>query len=189
MKSNPEPPDSQSNSPTDRRDFVKACCAVAVGGVASAVPLAAGLNFVSDPLRRKTSAATGFHWVANLNSLPEDGQPRKFAVVADKSDAWNRFPLVPIGAVYLRRLPGDGVEALNVICPHAGCAVDYQSERKSYLCPCHNSSFALDGSLADKASPSARRLDSLDVEIREGGQIWVKFMNFRAGSAQKVPLV
>ncbi len=188
-------PKSESNSsppsappPADRREFVKACCAVAVGGVAAAVPIAAGLNFLSDPLRRTPIASSGFLSVTHLSALPEDGTPRKFAVIADKSDAWNRFPAVPIGAVYLRRLGPEKVEALNVICPHAGCAVDFEPTKGSYLCPCHNSHFGLDGSLADKSSPSARPLDSLEVEIRSGGEIWIKFMNFRAGTAEKIPL-
>lgn len=181
-------PESGSNEDPDRREFVKACCAVAVGGAASVVPIAAGLNFLSDPVRRRAAQSTGFVLVATLNSLPEDGQPRKFPVVADRSDAWNRFPQVPIGAVYLRRTGPQKVEALNVICPHAGCAVDFQSGQGAYLCPCHNSSFKLDGTIADQSSPSARPLDALEVEVRGTGEVWVKFMNFQAGKAEKIPL-
>lgn len=173
---------------SDRRNFVKACCAVVAGGAAAAVPIAAGLNFASDPIRRSTGEESGFIKVASLNALPEDGKPRKFPVLADKSDAWNRFLNVPVGAVYLRRTGGQPVQALNVICPHAGCAVDYQPGKENYLCPCHNSTFGLDGAIADKSSPSARALDALEVEIRNGTEIWVKFRNFRAGTADKVPL-
>ncbi|MBI1840614.1 MAG: Rieske (2Fe-2S) protein [Verrucomicrobia bacterium] len=173
---------------SDRRDFVKACCAVVAGGAAAAVPIAAGLNFASDPIRRSTGEESGFLKVASLNALPEDGKPRKFAVLADKSDAWNRFLNVPVGAVYLRRTGAQQVQALNVICPHAGCAVDYQPGKDSYLCPCHNSTFGLDGAIADKNSPSARALDALEVEIRNGAEIWVKFRNYRAGTADKIPL-
>ena len=176
------------SSDADRRQFVKACCAVALGGVATAVPIAAGLNFASDPIRRAPAEAGGFLRVAFLGALTEDGTPRKFPVVADKSDAWNKFPNVPVGAVYLRRVAPDKVEALNVICPHAGCAVDYQSDQRHYLCPCHNSSFALDGTLADQRSPSARPLDTLDVEVRNGSEVWVRFQNYRAGTSEKIPL-
>ena len=185
MKPKPEPTPLET---PDRREFVKACCAVAVGGAASAVPIVAGLNFLSDPVRRPSESGSGFVQVATLNSLPEDGQPRKFPVIADRSDAWNRYPQVPVGAVYLRRTGPQQVEALNVICPHAGCAVDFQTEKKSYLCPCHNSSFGLDGAIADRSSPSARPLDSLEVEVRGTGEVWVKFVNFLAGKAEKIPL-
>jgi menaquinol-cytochrome c reductase iron-sulfur subunit len=184
---NPKPESLSSEATQDRREFVKACCAVAVGGAATAVPVVAGLHFLTDPVRRNAGSSL-FVRVASLSSLPEDGQPRKFSVIADRSDAWNRYPQVPIGAVYLRRTGPETVEALNILCPHAGCAVDFQPEHRHFLCPCHNSSFALDGAVVDESSPSARALDSLEVELRGGGEIWVKFMNFQAGKAEKIPL-
>ena len=167
---------------------MKACCVVAAGGAASIPPIVAGLNFMSDPIRRVQQSVSDFLKVTSLSALPEDGQPRKFAIIADRTDAWNRSPHVPIGAVYLRRTSPNHIEALNVICPHAGCAVDFQKEKGSYLCPCHNSSFAVDGAILDKSSPSARPLDTLEVEIRNTNEVWVKFMNFRAGSLEKTPL-
>ena len=109
-------------------------------------------------------------------------------MVANRSDAWNKYPHVPVGAVYLRRTGDKTIQALNVVCPHAGCFVDYVEDRKSFLCPCHSSSFALNGTIADPKSPSARPLDSLEVEIRNGAEIWVKFQNFRAGQAEKTPV-
>src|SRR5438309_4689223 len=44
-----------------------------------------------------------------------------------------------LGAVYLRRTPDGKLQAFNVVCPHAGCFVDFLPERGMYLCPCHNS--------------------------------------------------
>ena len=82
--------------------------------------------------------------ITSLNALPDDGTPRKFAVVTSYADAWNKMPDVPIGAIYLRRKPNQSVQAFNVICPHLGCFVDYVAERKGFFCPCHNSSFAVD---------------------------------------------
>ncbi len=114
---------------------------------------------------------------------------RRFEVLAGRVDAWNRFPNVAVGAVYLRRVAADKVEAINVICPHAGCPVDYRPGGKGYLCPCHDSQFNFDGTLvAGARSPSPRGLDALEVEVREGSEIWVKFQNFEAGKAEKVPV-
>ena len=39
----------------------------------------------------------------------------------------------------------NGVQAFNVVCPHAGCFVRFNAERNQYVCPCHNSAFELDG--------------------------------------------
>jgi Rieske Fe-S protein len=125
--------------------------------------------------------------VTTLEALPDDGIPRKFPVLATRVDAWNKFSQAAIGAVYLRRTAEAQVQALNVVCPHAGCFVDFLPERGTYLCPCHNSTFAVTGRIGDPASPAARGLDTLDVEIRGGNEVWVKFQNFQAGRAEKIP--
>ena len=171
--------------PPNRRSFFKEASAILIGGLATVVPLVSGIIVFFDPLRRKTRTSD-FTFVAPLSALPEDGLPRKFPVIADHTDAWNKLPPSPIGAVYLRRV-GQGVEAFNVVCPHAGCFVDFVAEKKGYLCPCHNSMFALDGKISDRRSPSPRAMDKLIAEIRNGTEIWVKFQNFRAGEAERIP--
>jgi menaquinol-cytochrome c reductase iron-sulfur subunit len=173
----------KSVAPPDRRGFFKQSAALVIGAMAGLVPLGAGLFAWLDPLRRHSGTA-GFLKVASLESLPPDSVPRKFPVLADRVDAWTRTPAVPIGAVYLRRTAERVVVALHVSCPHAGCFVDYQSARKGYYCPCHDSTFAEDGSVNDPKSPSPRALDSLEVELR-GSEIWVRFQNFQAGHKEK----
>lgn len=177
-----EPPVASSQ----RRDFFKKAVSGIIGGVLALCPTLAGLIFATDPLRRR-AVAGGPVRVATLTSLPNDGIPRKFAVVADQLDAWNKYHNVPIGAVYLRRTGDKTVQAFNVICPHLGCFVEYKKEKGAYYCPCHNSSFTAEGGILDRKSPSRRGLDSLTVEIREGSEIWVHFQNFKAGQAEKIP--
>jgi menaquinol-cytochrome c reductase iron-sulfur subunit len=178
-------PDVSPRNP--RRDFLIKAAAVAIGAVTLLVPVVSGLLVLLNPLRRKSSGASAVR-VASLKALPENGEPRKFPVLATRVDAWNRTPDVPVGAVYLRRT-GDGkVTAFNVVCPHAGCFVDFQAARDRYHCPCHNSSFTLDGRILDPASPSPRGLDELPVEIRNGDEVWVKFQNFRAGVKAQIPV-
>ncbi len=169
----------------ERREFITKACALTAGVVAVAVPAAAGLFVLLDPLGRKGGAGEPVR-VASLEAIPEDGVPRKFSVLATRVDAWNRTPNVPVGAVYLRRAAGGAVQAFNVVCPHAGCFVDYVDDAKHYLCPCHNSTFEADGRVKDPKSPSPRGLDELETEVREGA-VWVKFRNYRAGEKDKLP--
>src|SRR5215204_6173464 len=161
-------------SSPERREFFKKIFAGIIGAILGLVPVAAGLTVFLDPLRRRSSASGALR-VATLEALPNDGIPRKFTVLATRTDAWNRFRQVPIGAVYLRRTSETQVQAFNVVCPHAGCFVDFLPERGHYLCPCHNSTFSLAGKIDDPASPAARGLDSLEVEIRNQKEVWVKF--------------
>jgi menaquinol-cytochrome c reductase iron-sulfur subunit len=169
-----------------RRGFIKELLSGVIGGLITLVPFAAGLAVYLDPLRRKSSGK-GSVRVASLEALPADGIPRKFPVLATRVDAWNKFRDVPIGAVYLRRT-GNQIEALNVVCPHAGCFVDFVPESGRYHCPCHNSSFTVAGKIYDPSSPSPRGLDSLGVQVRDGKDIWVDFRNFQAGRKEKVPV-
>jgi len=169
-----------------RRAFLKQAAAIAIGVILGLIPLGAGISVLLDPLRRRSTAA-GFVRITTLDALPADGVPRKFPVLANRVDAWNKFVAVPIGAVYLRRTPDGQVRALNVVCPHAGCFVDFQPTRSLFVCPCHNSSFHLNGQIADRSSPAPRAMDSLEVEIRKGSEVWVRFLNFEAGRPEKIP--
>ncbi|MFM9079502.1 MAG: ubiquinol-cytochrome c reductase iron-sulfur subunit [Opitutaceae bacterium] len=181
MEHQPAPP------APDRRNFLAKAAASVIGGITVLVPAASGLLVFLDPLRRK-SADGGAVFVANLSAVPESGEPRKFPVLATRVDAWNRAPEVPVGAVYLQRIAGGGVRALNVACPHAGCFVDFKGARNNFHCPCHNSSFALDGKVLDPKRHSPRPLDSLETDVRGGKEVWVKFRNFRAGVPEKIPV-
>jgi menaquinol-cytochrome c reductase iron-sulfur subunit len=171
----------------ERREFLKMAAAAGIGGAIILVPLGAGTAVLLDPLRRK-AAAGELTFVTSLDSLPADGTPRKFAILASRIDAWNKFPNAPIGAIYLRRTGEKEVLALNVVCPHAGCFVDFRTNSKDYYCPCHNSSFALTGHIADPKSPAPRGLDTLQVEVRNGKEIWVRFENFQTGHKEKIPV-
>lgn len=195
----PEPdsaiPESAEGQP--RRNFVSCVLAGVISAVVGLVPMVTGLLFFLGPLFKKTDAgaaveggvakdAEGRVKVANLESLPADGSPRKFTVNDDREDAWNMFLNQQVGAVYLKKGEGKQVACLNVICPHLGCSVDYRSEQNDYYCPCHLSSFALDGSKQNDIPP--RDLDELDVKVDENGDVWVKFQDYKAGEATQIPV-
>lgn len=181
-------PHPETPADPGRREFLTKACTVAVGGVATVPPLLGGIAVAFDPVRRPIPSGAGFVRVTRLEALPADGVPRKFTVVSDRVDAWNKFPAAPVGAIYLRRTGETEVVALHSTCPHAGCFVDYVPGRNHFWCPCHNSAFGVDGSIETVGSPSARGLDGLAVEIRNGNEVWVKFQNFRTGSAEQIPV-
>lgn len=175
---------THSGSLDQRRGFVVKLAAISLGVLAYAVPVAAAAISFFNPWRQKGEAGQLLR-MASLEALPEDGTPRKFPVVMDRIDAWNRFPNEPVGAVFLRRTER-GVEAIHVVCPHAGCFVGYDPQKKEFYCPCHGAHFALDGTRLDENSPSPRDLDTLQVEVRNDSEVWVKYENYRTGTPQKV---
>ncbi len=180
---------NQEDQP-DRRGFIKgASCAI--GAAIGVVPMAAGVRMALDPLSREAIAVDAeFIRLAEVSDL-EAGVPRKFAIVEDKRDKWSRYKDVPVGAVYLLLEKAEDskssepkVIAYNTVCPHLGCFVDYRPEQQDYFCPCHDSNFALDGSLKKGVSP--RDMDTLKVEIRKGHEVWVKFQRFKANTKEQI---
>ncbi len=170
----------------ERRDFLVGASAVAAGTLAMLAPIGAAVVSLLDPVRRD-KVSSEMVLVARTSAIPEDGSPRKFTVTADRTDAWAAYDDSPVGAVYLRR-SGDEVRALNVVCPHAGCFVGVAKDNSRFSCPCHLSSFDLDGAVDDPTSPSPRDMDTLDVEVRNGDEVWVRFQNFLPGRAEKTPV-
>ena len=170
----------------ERRDFLVGVSAVAAGTLAMLAPIGAAVVSLLDPLRREKPSSE-MVLVARTSAIPEDGSPRKFTVTADRTVAWAAYDDSPVGAVYLRR-SGDEVRALNVVCPHAGCFVGVAKDNSRFSCPCHLSSFDLDGAVDDPTSPSPRDMDTLDVEVRNGDEVWVRFQNFLPGRAEKTPV-
>ncbi|MGE0758798.1 MAG: ubiquinol-cytochrome c reductase iron-sulfur subunit [Pirellulaceae bacterium] len=187
----------------ERRNWLVEGAALFFGGLVAMIPPAVGAITFLDPWRRSPSVPQsrrqaaggkeGFVRVASLDALPVGGQPQRFPVVADQLDAWNFTPDQPIGAVFLQQTaPGD-VRCFNATCPHAGCSVS--CEGQAFVCPCHNSSFNLDGSKrtsdSGRENPSPRQLDSLRVDPDKlaENEVWVEFINFYTGKHDKIPKI
>ena len=188
----PSPAPSRPEGP-GRRNVLAGAAALIIGGIVGLLPFGAGLLVLLDPILKRKASGGGeganeesrpFRRVASLDNLPE-GVPVQVPVIADLTDAWNREPNQPVGAVYLRRT-GNSVECFNAICPHAGCFVAYAGDRKVFQCPCHTSSFQLDGSRI-LPSPSPRDMDALKVDPLKlkNGEVWVEFVNYYPGHAER----
>jgi Rieske Fe-S protein len=174
--------------PPPRRSFFYQAVTLIIGAIVALTPLAAGLAFFFDPLLRRRSTmkgatADGFLPVAKVSELPADGTPVRFSLIADKVDAWNIFRQQTVGTVYLRKV-GDQVIAFNDVCPHLGCKVDYKPADGTFFCPCHASRFSLDGARQNEIPP--RGMDQLEYR-EEDGVVWVKYLNFQRGKAEKIP--
>lgn len=192
---------SEPNDVTDhRRSFVAKMAAIMTGGTALLVPLMSGLVVFLNPLWRKAKSPKVR--VALLSQVPADGVPRYFPVLADRNDAWNRYPQQRIGAVYLlqergQQERGQPPTAFAAKCPHAGCFIGYTPGSEVFQCPCHTSAFHLDGTrVHGDAEVSPRDMDRLPVELKPVGvgveedvEIWVEYIEFQTGHKQQIQSV
>jgi menaquinol-cytochrome c reductase iron-sulfur subunit len=179
---------SPSNRPADdRRGFLADVGAVALAAGVCAVPAATALVTFLAPWRQKSEAGE-LRRVTSLSALTVGGPPQQFPIIADRCDAWNRYPAQAIGSVFLRRTGEQEVEAFQVLCPHAGCGVMFDAKAGNFYCPCHEARFDLAGERLDpESSMSPRSLDTLEVEVRDDAEVWVKFEKFRTGTSEKTP--
>jgi len=64
--------------------------------------------------------------------------------------------------------PDKGFIALSRVCTHLGCLVDYQKDKKRFLCPCHAGTYDLSGSVL--AGPPPKPLQQFPLKV-EGDSI------------------
>ena len=72
----------------------------------------------------------------------------------------------PVGKFYLARLEEGGFIALSRVCTHLGCTVPWDSHTRSFVCPCHASSYDIRGCVV--TPPAPRPLDVHPVRIENG---------------------
>jgi menaquinol-cytochrome c reductase iron-sulfur subunit len=195
MNTPTDSPDAHTTlPPASRRSFLAAAAALITGGIAVLTPLGVGIASFLTPLFRRSKSPQVR--VALLDQVPDDGRPRYFPVVAAREDAWTRYPGQRVGAVYLVRQPGEAMPtAFTAKCPHAGCFIGYTPGEELFKCPCHTSSFKLDGTRArGDAEVAPRDMDTLPVEIKqvktaagaELAEVWVEFVDYQTGHKEKI---
>jgi len=161
------------------------------------IPATLGGIFFLDPrLRGKKAAGSGdldgfIKLKVTSDTIPEDGTPIAVSVITDQEDAWNLYRDVPVGSIWLRKNSDGAVVVFNSVCPHLGCRVGYRPSEKDFFCPCHTSVFDLDGEKTNDVPP--RGMDTLEVltatdgvPADNGQELWVRFENFRRGTAEKI---
>jgi quinol---cytochrome c reductase iron-sulfur subunit, bacillus type len=171
-----------------RRDFFR-FGTVLLGTLMGLVLAVPGLAYLLDPLRRKSKTGE-FRTLARLNELTP-GVPQAFPIVAERQDAWVKYPPEPIGSVWLIRQPegtNPPVLAFTAECPHLGCSVNLAADGKNFLCPCHTSAFDFQGKRLNAVPP--RGMDALEVELSKDAdpEVRVRFERFRTMSTEKIPL-
>jgi menaquinol-cytochrome c reductase iron-sulfur subunit len=172
-----------------RRDLYR-YGSIVLGGAMSLGLAIPGAAYVLDPLRRKGASGTTQE-MSRLSAL-KVGVPQSFPIIAERQDAWVKYPPEPVGSVWLVRQP-DGsrapVVAFTAECPHLGCAISMAGDGKTFLCPCHKSIFDLAGTPVNDLSP--RPMDRLDVELTKDDDpgVIVYFQRYRTQTKEKIPLV
>jgi Rieske Fe-S protein len=131
---------------------------IGVLGAACGTIIAAAFRFL-----RPGNSAASEKWleVAPLSELKGD-KPILRKVVNEETQGWARM----LAEQHVYVLPAKNNQVLSAVCPHEGCEVAWASDTGVFLCPCHDSSFAADGSQIK--GPARRGLDPLPARVENG---------------------
>ena len=159
-------------SPQNRRSFLGALLAlgsVFMGALLS-VPL---IRFAIFPLIRRTTDLKSSP-VGSISEFSSLTDPAMRTIQIEQIDGWRKT--VSEKAVYIAKNQRGELCVLSSICPHLGCTVPWNKEKKQFICPCHGGTFAADGSRV--SGPSQRGMDALETSVQDG-QLLVRFQYFR----------
>ena len=170
----------EATAPLSRRGALGGL--VVLGSVAYAGALAApALTFVVPAGDEQTGKE---RWIRVAKVADVTPEPRRFQVLGEERDAFTVTKGQILGSIWVLR-EGEAVRAFSATCPHLGCSIDLNADKKSFGCPCHASRFALQGQ--PEAGPSPRALDPLATRARDG-YLEVDFRRFRTGIAARTEL-
>jgi menaquinol-cytochrome c reductase iron-sulfur subunit len=155
-----------------RRSFLTALLGVGSVFIAAllSVPL---IRFALFPLIRRTTELKGSP-VGDLSEFASATEPVMRTIQIEQVDGWRKA--VSEKAVYVTKDRQGQLLVLTSICPHLGCTVPWNREKKEFICPCHGATFASDGSRV--SGPSMRGMDTLQTSFANG-QLLVQFQYFR----------
>jgi len=130
--------------------------------IAAALGVPAALYLLLPPKLRKMP-----NWVtAGDVSKLQTGDPVEMIFRQNRVDGWKI--LSEKSTAWVVKLSDSQVVAFGPQCTHLGCAYHWDENRSQFLCPCHNSIFAIDGTVV--SGPAPRPLDRYDTKL-EGGKL------------------
>ena len=132
--------------------------AMSLIGLALVAPAAIYLLF--PPKLRKAA-----EWVktSDLSSIPA-GTPTEVAFERKRVDGWQ--VTTEKATAWVVKRPDNEVVAFVPQCTHLGCAYRWDDPSHTFICPCHNSVFSIDGKVL--GGPAPRPLDRYMTKVEAG---------------------
>jgi menaquinol-cytochrome c reductase iron-sulfur subunit len=103
--------------------------------------------------------------VTELSKLTP-GDPEEIVFRRNRQDGWKLIS--EKASAWVVRTGDREVVAFSPICTHLGCAYHWDERNKNFLCPCHTSTFGIDGKVL--SGPAPRPLDRYHARV-EGDKL------------------
>jgi menaquinol-cytochrome c reductase iron-sulfur subunit len=157
----PEPRGSGGESrTTDRRTFHITVVYALWGIITGALTIPAAIYLLFPPRARKQG-----EWVeaATVDQL-KPGAPDEVVFRRNRVDGWKVSS--EKASAWVVKAPDGQVTAFAPQCTHLGCGYRWEETKQYFLCPCHTSTFAIDGRVL--SGPAPRPLDRYQVKVDSG---------------------
>ncbi len=153
-----------------RREFITLTTA-AVGTVIAAVVGLPAIAYLLSPALKKVSTDV---WIplGKLSGFPV-GVPTLVTFNRSQTNGWEQTT-DSYGVFVLRKSESQVVVYSNV-CTHLGCHVNWDTQQKEFICPCHDGRFNIDGQVIKEPPPrpldrytTKVEADTLSIHLLEG---------------------
>jgi Rieske Fe-S protein len=147
-----------------RRDFIK-LTTITVGGAIGAVIGIPGIIYLVDPAL-ETGGKEVWIPLGPLENF-EIGKPALVTFVRSKVNGWEKTS--NSHGVFIVRKSETEVVVFSNVCTHLACRVNWNEEKRAFVCPCHDATFSLDGEVL--GGPPPRPLDRYEgaaLKIEDG---------------------
>ena len=126
--------------------------------ISAALGLPALIYLFFPPKARKEE-----EWVeiGDVTKLASDS-PVEMVFRRNRVDGWK--VLSEKGTAWVVKHADNSVTAFGPQCTHLGCAYHWDDRKSEFLCPCHNSLFAIDGRVI--SGPAPRPLDRFATKVQ-----------------------
>ena len=171
---------TESNSITRRNFFKKSTI-----GLGSLLTVMIGYPLISSIVTQSKSIIKGvFSKIGLIKEIPNSfspvKNPTKKNFTLEQQDAYVTFKEPE--DIWVVKKSEEDLKVFSPICPHLGCRYGWDSDRKLFVCPCHNSVYTIEGDVV--SGPAPRGLDTLPQEVKNGN-LYVKYEKFEVGIPEK----
>src|SRR5260221_7719249 len=143
-------------------------------GAACAFAAACG-KFVDEPLAIEAGAPVKNLLSVPISRMPELSQKGGSVILHVNASEQSGRRI----AVLVANTSSQGLRAYDAYCPHAGCELSWVDGKDSLVCPCHLSTFAVDGAVTH--APALVPVDSYSAKLSTDGATLIVDLSGSAG--------
>jgi len=149
-----------------RREFVN----ITVGTIGTIIAVSVGLPAIAYVLGPGLKVSKAETWIplGKVDQFPVD-EPTLVSFTRTAVNGWERT--TNSYGVYVTKPENTDPFVLSNVCTHLGCRVSWKTDKKEYICPCHDGIFDIDGQIV--SGPQPKPMVSYETKI-EDGTLYIK---------------